>query len=71
MRETNTGPLIKKDEPSVVGSRTVRGLEEVTSGRSFPYIVQCVEVTARTCDLSIHMRQGLPVALGRPLALGL
>jgi hypothetical protein len=29
------------DVPIVVGSRTVRGLEEVISGRFFPHIVQC------------------------------
>ena len=31
----------KKDVPSAVGSRTVRGLREVIRGRSFPYTVQC------------------------------
>jgi hypothetical protein len=55
----------KKDVPSAIGSRTVRGLGEVISGRSFPHIIQCVEATARTCDLSVHMRQSLPLALGR------
>jgi hypothetical protein len=39
---------------------------EVISGRSFPHIVQCVEATARTCDLSVHRRQALPLAVGRP-----
>jgi hypothetical protein len=56
----------KKDVPSAVGSRTVRGLGEVINGRSFPHIIQCIEATARTCDLSVHMRQSLPLALGRP-----
>jgi hypothetical protein len=51
----------KKDVPSAVGSRTMRGLREVISGRSFPHIVQCVEATARTCDLSVHRRQALPL----------
>jgi hypothetical protein len=55
-----------KDVPSAVGSRTVRDLGEVISGRSFPHIVQCVEATARTCDLSVHRRQALPLALGCP-----
>ena len=59
----------KKDVPSAVGSRTVRGLEEVISGRSFPHIVQCVEATARTCDLLIHRRQALPLAPGRPVEI--
>jgi hypothetical protein len=59
------GNGLKKDVPSVVGSRTVRGLGEVISGRSFPHIVQCVEATARTCDLSVHRRQALPLALCR------
>jgi hypothetical protein len=44
----------------------VRGLREVISRRSFPHIVQCVEATARTCDLSVHRRQTLPLALGGP-----
>ena len=57
---------IKKDVPSAVGSRTVWGLGEVISGRSFPHTVQCVEATARTCDLSVHRRQALPLAPGRP-----
>ena len=35
---------IKKDVPSDVGSRTVRGLEEVIC-LSFPHIMQCVEAT--------------------------
>jgi len=56
----------KKDVPSAIGSRTVRGLGEVISGRSFPHTVQCVEATARTCDLSVHRRQALPLAPGRP-----
>ena len=54
------------DVPSAVGSRTVRGLEEVISGRYFPHTMQCVEATAGTCDLSVHMRQVLPLAPGRP-----
>ena len=58
--------LVKKDVPSAVGSRTVQGLGEVISGRSFPHIVQCVEATAQTCDLSVHRRQALPLAPGRP-----
>ena len=52
----------KKDIPNAVGSRTVQGLGEVISRRSFPHIVQCVEATARTCDLSVHRRQALPLA---------
>jgi hypothetical protein len=59
-----------KDVPSVVGFRTVWGLGEDISGRSFPHIVQCVEATARTCDLTVHKRQELPPALGRPFSLG-
>jgi hypothetical protein len=47
----------KKDVPSAIGSRTVRGLGEVISRRSFLHIVQCVEATARTCDLLVHRRQ--------------
>jgi len=56
----------KKDVPSAIGSRTVRGLGEVISGRSFPHTVQCVEATARICDLVVHRRQALPLAPGRP-----
>ena len=52
----------KKDVPSTVGSRTVRGLREVISERSFPHTMQYVEITARTCDLSVHMRRALPKA---------
>jgi hypothetical protein len=37
---------VLEDVPSAVGSRTVRGLGEVISGRSFPHIVQCVKATA-------------------------
>jgi len=59
----------EKDVPSAVGSRTVRGLGEVISGRSFPHTVQCVEATARTCDLSVHRRQALPLAPGRPFCV--
>ena len=33
------------------------------SGRSFPHTVQCVEATARTCDLSVHRRQALPLEI--------
>jgi len=54
--------------PSAVGSCTVRGLGEVISRRSFPHIVQCVEATARTCDLSVHRMQALPLAPGRPFS---
>jgi hypothetical protein len=64
--ELKTSLVHKKDITSVVGSCTVRGLREVISWKSFPHIMQCVEVTARTCDLSVHMRQSLPLALGRP-----
>ena len=52
---------------SAVGSHTVRGLGEVISGRSFPHTVQCVEAITRTCDLSVHRRQALPLAPGRAI----
>jgi hypothetical protein len=54
-----TSFMYKKDVPSVVGSRTMWGLEEVISGRSLLHIVQCVEATARTCDLLVHRRHAL------------
>jgi len=54
----------QKGVPSAVSSHTMRGLGEVISGRSFPHTVQCVEATARTCDLSVHRRQALPLASG-------
>ena len=65
-RNKNEFVLTKKDIPSAVGSSTVRGLGEVISGRSFPHIVQCVEATPRTCDLSVHRQQALPLAPSRP-----
>ena len=52
----------QKDVPSAVGSRTAWSLGEVISGRSFPHTVQCVKATARTCDLSVHRQQALPLA---------
>jgi hypothetical protein len=39
--------FVDEDTPSAVGFRTVRGLEEVISGWSFPHIVQCVETITR------------------------
>jgi hypothetical protein len=58
-----------EDVSSAVGPRTVRGLGRLLAGGhshsvQCVHIVQCVEATAPTCDLSVHMRQALPPALG-------
>jgi hypothetical protein len=38
----------------------MRVLKDVISGRSFPHIVQCVETTAQTFDLSVKVKTTAP-----------